>query len=64
MKVISIMRLKFEVTYLGGKYGKKVKPENIILISGKISDKEIYGDAPISVNFMDKKRMVLSSTLT
>jgi uncharacterized protein involved in exopolysaccharide biosynthesis len=28
---------------------------NIRLISaGKLSDKEIYGDAPISVNFMDK----------
>jgi hypothetical protein len=27
---------------------------NTTLIAGKISDREIYGDTPISVNFMDK----------
>jgi hypothetical protein len=25
-----------------------------LIIAGKISDREIYGDTPISVNFMDK----------
>jgi hypothetical protein len=47
------MRLKFRHVP-GGKYGKKVKPEHYLNQRRKISDKEIYGDAPISVNFMDK----------
>jgi hypothetical protein len=37
-----------EVTYLVGKYGKKVKPEYQPNQRRKLSDKEIYGDAPIS----------------
>jgi hypothetical protein len=32
--------------------------------AGKISDREIYGDTPISVNFMDKSNDFIKVPLT
>jgi uncharacterized protein involved in exopolysaccharide biosynthesis len=42
---------------------RKLNLKHSLISAGKISDKEIYGDAPISVNFMDKTNGFYQSCL-
>lgn len=42
---------------------EKLDLNTTLIIKGKISDREIYGDTPISVNFMDKSNGFYQSTI-
>lgn len=42
---------------------RKLNLNTTLIIAGKISDREIYGDTPISVNFMDKSNDFYKSSI-